>query len=50
MVQFIHMFPSEVCHTVPRYKKEGEIMLELLVIILFCWFFFKAAGLAFKVA
>lgn len=25
-------------------------MLELLVIILFCWLFFKAIGLAFKVA
>ena len=25
-------------------------MLELLVIVLFCWLFFKAIGLAFKVA
>ena len=25
-------------------------MLELLILILFCWLFFKAAGLAFKVA
>ena len=25
-------------------------MLDLLVVILFCWLFFKALGLAFKVA
>ena len=25
-------------------------MLELLTVILFCWLFFKALGLAFKVA
>ncbi len=25
-------------------------MLEILVIILFCWLFFKAIGLAFRVA
>lgn len=25
-------------------------MLDFLVVILFCWFFFKAVGLAFKVA
>jgi len=25
-------------------------MLEILVIILFCWLFFKAVGLAFRVA
>lgn len=25
-------------------------MLELLTVILFCWLFFKAIGLAFKVA
>lgn len=25
-------------------------MLEFLVIVLFCWLFFKAAGLAFRVA
>ena len=25
-------------------------MLEILVTILFCWLFFKAAGLAFRVA
>lgn len=26
------------------------MMLELLIIVLFCWLFFKAIGLAFKVA
>ncbi len=25
-------------------------MLELLMVVLFCWLFFKALGLAFKVA
>jgi len=25
-------------------------MMELLVVILFCWLFFKAVGLAFRVA
>lgn len=25
-------------------------MLEILTVILFCWFFFKALGLAFRVA
>ncbi len=25
-------------------------MLELLIIVIFCWLFFKAIGLAFKVA
>lgn len=25
-------------------------MLEILVIVLFCWLFFKAVGLAFRVA
>lgn len=25
-------------------------MLEILIIVLFCWLFFKAVGLAFKVA
>ena len=25
-------------------------MLEILLIVLFCWLFFKAAGLAFRVA
>ena len=25
-------------------------MLEFLVVVLFCWLFFKAAGLAFRVA
>lgn len=25
-------------------------MLEFLIVILFCWLFFKAAGLAFRVA
>ena len=25
-------------------------MLEILLVVLFCWLFFKAAGLAFRVA
>ncbi len=27
-----------------------KIKLELLIIVIFCWLFFKAIGLAFKVA
>ena len=31
-------------------RKGGEEMMELLVLILFCWLFFKAVGLAFRMA
>lgn len=31
-------------------KKEEKIVLEILVIVLFCWLFFKAVGLTFRVA
>lgn len=31
-------------------RKGKQTMLELLLLILFCWLLFKAIGLAFKVA
>ena len=31
-------------------EKEGKNMLEILTVVLFCWLFFKALGLAFRVA
>ena len=30
--------------------KEGNAMLDLLMIIVFCWLFFKALGLVFRLA
>ena len=31
-------------------KKEEKSMLDILIVILFCWLFFKALGLAFRMA
>lgn len=50
MLQFIHMFPNHFCYTVPTYTEEEKLMLEFLIIVLFCWLAFKVIGLAFKVA
>ena len=50
MLQFFHIFLSVLCYTGIIKEKEEKTMLDLLVTVLFCWLFFKAIGLAFKVA
>ena len=50
MLQSIHICTHFFCYTINKEKKEGNAMLDLLMIIVFCWLFFKALGLVFRLA
>jgi len=60
MLQNIHIFPRGVCYTdgirknagktAGVFEREERNMLDLLTLVLFCWIFYKAIGLAFKAA
>ena len=49
MLQFIHIFPCPIWYTEDTKRRESY-MLDILILIVFCWLSFKLLGLFLRMA